>query len=747
MPFCLNPFTANRRAVTLWRAAAVVLGLMLVLISEPAQAHGYIVRSIPEDRATLERAPVRLQYWFSEDLEPEFSSITVRDQAGGMVAEGGVSPDDRSLMEARLPTNLTDGAYINELRVAFASDGHVIVESRVFFVGEPSSDVAGLAASDQAVALEVVWRAIVYASLVLLLGTTALYNLVLLPAWGSKTYPAGHLPPRVMSRLNWIMTIALVAAFGGNLLALLQQTMVFFGADASRVLSDGLWQVVRIGTRFGDTWNIRMLLLALAAALHGVGLYLRGSQPETVRAFWAANAWVMALCMGTLSLSSHAAGSLLLPWVALVSDWLHTLAVGFWVGGLTALALVLPAALRPYSGDQRRQALLAALNRFSPIAGAGLVVVVATGIYSASNWFDTPADFGSRYGGALALKLLLVGLLALVGAAHFMALRPQRYVRFEAVIRRVRRFVPTLQLEVVLGLLVLAAAAYLSATPVPQRQFDAPAPPSATQVVGEYTISNTATPGGLGVNTYDTVITRNGEPVDGLPVALRLVNPAHDWRGVWHSAENLGDGLYVAAGADINRAGHWLTLVTIGQGDEAVRAVFEWDISVDAGVIDSIAPGWLNVAALAGVLLAVGYAAFPLGRRFYHKLDLSPSSLTVAFASIAVTVAIVIAAGMIIQQSNGQYEAAISPPPQVVNSVLPDTASLERGQAALVAHCGDWRQGADWDELIRRLPRLRDEELLTYTQEGWRSLAICDPSLTEIQRWDVVNYVRSMELF
>ena len=422
------------------------------------QAHGYIVRSIPEDRAVLERAPIRVQYWFSEDLEPEFSSITVRDQSGNVVATGGVSPNDLSLMEARLPTTLPEGAYVNELRVAFASDGHVIGESRVFFVGEAVGGVAGLAASDQVVTLEVIWRALVVSSLTLLLGTFTLYNLVLLPAWGSDDFPAGHLPLRVMDRLNWIVIAALIVAFGGNLLALLQQTMVFFGAEAGRVLSEGLWQVVRIGTRFGDTWNIRMLLLALVAALHGLSLYLRQSQAETVRAFWAANAWVMALCMATLSVASHATGSLLMPWLAILSDWLHVLAVGFWTGGVAALALVLPVALRPYAGEVRRVALVAALNRFAPIAAAGVGVVVATGIYSASNWLQTPADLGTTYGGTLVLKVMLIGVLLLVGALHFAALRPKWYARVSPVIERIGGFVPSLRIESFFALVVLGAA-------------------------------------------------------------------------------------------------------------------------------------------------------------------------------------------------------------------------------------------------------------------------------------------------
>ncbi|MBZ0275049.1 MAG: copper resistance protein CopC, partial [Anaerolineae bacterium] len=88
---------------------------LLLSLTAPALAHGYIVRSIPEDRVTLERAPTRLQYWFSEDLEPDFSHLIVRDQAGNTVAEGGVSENDASLMTVRLPSDLPDGAYIAEL--------------------------------------------------------------------------------------------------------------------------------------------------------------------------------------------------------------------------------------------------------------------------------------------------------------------------------------------------------------------------------------------------------------------------------------------------------------------------------------------------------------------------------------------------------------------------------------------------------------------------------------------------------
>ncbi|MEP7294477.1 MAG: CopD family protein, partial [Chloroflexota bacterium] len=506
------------------RIVFVSISLLLLLIApQIASAHGYIVRSIPQDRAVLQHAPPRLQYWFSENLEPKFSKLTVRDQVGNVIAEGGVDSTDKSLLAVRLPSNLPNGAYVAELRTAFASDGHVVVETRVFFVGVLISALSD-GVTVQAVPLEVIWRVLVLSSALLLLGTFAVYAMVLVPAWGNSRYSAGLLPPRVMSRLNRIVGVALVVAFAGNILALLQQTMAFFDADIGRVIGEQLFNVVRIGTRFGDTWNARMLLLILVTALFALSIYLRGSQPRSVRAFWVANVWGMALIVGTFSVSSHAAGSLLLPAFGIVSDWLHGLGVGFWAGGVAALALIAPVALQPYSGDERRQALLAALRRFTRIAAAGLAVVIATGIYSALNWITRPADVATSYGTALILKIILVALLVGVGAAHHAALSPDRYQRWSAVIQRVGSFMPTLRLEALLVLLVLVAVGLLSATPIPQPDLAGQviAPPRASQTVDGYTVRATITPGGPGINTYDVEIDREGTPVDGLSVNLRM---------------------------------------------------------------------------------------------------------------------------------------------------------------------------------------------------------------------------------
>jgi copper transport protein len=724
---------------------SILFFCLALLTAQPALAHGYIVRSIPQDRAQLERAPTRLQYWFSENLEPEFSSITVRNQAGEVVAMGGIAEGNESAMTARLPVDLPDGAYTVELRLAFASDGHVVTEGEVFFVGEASSEVSDDESGYQVVPLEVAWRALVSGSMALLLGVFALYSLVLLPAWGNRDYPAGFLPPRVMNFLNWLVIAALVAAGLSSLLSLVQQTMVFFNADVGQVMGQGLWQVVRIGTRFGDVWNVRMAALILVAVLHGVGMYMSKRQPELVAPTWAANAWVIALAISVSSIASHAAGSLILPWAAIIVDWAHRLAVSLWVGGLAALVLVLPVALKPLEGDARRMALLAALRRFSRLALVSAAVVVASGIYSATNWFYKPDDLATPYGLALGLKILLVlGLLA-VAAGHHIALRPERYQRFHGMIARVNTFLPTLRLELLIAALVLIAAGLLGASQVPAPEFVSAPPPSASQTVGDVDVTVTITPGGPGINTYDTQLIRDGQPLEDVPVRVQMVYPSMDKRGAWQPAESADAGLYVSAGDEIDRAGEWWALVEFG-GENPERAAFPLTISAEASVLPARPPSVINLVALALVMIALGWAAYPLLMKYAEQFELTPANLVIAVLAIIGMVITLIGSWVLIQQNEANYLAQLNPPPQIINPILPDALSLARGQDLYGEHCTAWEESPRvLRELSERLSRTRDEELFDMTRDGWRGLPACTGELSDDQRWDVVNYLRTLE--
>lgn len=730
----------------------ILFFILLSLIpgmAQPAAAHGYIVRAIPEDRAVLERAPSRVQYWFSEALEPEFSALNVRDQSGEIIAAGGVSPDDSSLMLAQLPPDLPDGAYVVELRPAFASDGHVLAESRVFFVGEEVGGIAGIGPSDQAMPLEVAWRSVSVAAVMLLFGLCTLYAGVMVPAWGNQKYRAGLLPPRVMRRMNIIMGGALFIAIGANLIGLIQQTMTFFNIGFVQALEPNFWSLVRVGSRFGDIWNVRMLFLGVVGLMFLASLYLRDEQPELVRAFWTANAWMLALIIGSYSVLSHAAGSLMWPWVAITVDWLHALGAGLWVGGLVALVLVLPTALEPYEGEQRRLALLAALRRFSRIAAAVVFIVVASGVYSALNWVYTPSDVtNTNFGLSLIVKVALAAGLVGVGALHHIALRPDRYARFRQITGRIHGFTSTLRLEAALALAVLFAASLLSATPVPVPDFiaDDSGAPTGVHMVDDLTVVMSILPGGPGVNTYDVTITRGGQRVPDLNVEMSKVHPARDQRSSWQIVDAADRGLYVTAGDEINREGRWWTVMNITEPDgRAHRLVFEWDISEETGVLQSVDPGFANIGALVLLIGAVVWVGMPSMRRIIQHLELSPANVTVGVAAALATLVFLAGGYFAIQESRQRYDENLNPPPEVVNAVLPTQASIQRGQRIYEEHCIGWQTAPrDFNALRDRMTRVRDEELFRITQEGWRDMPPCGGDLSFFQRWDVVNFARTL---
>jgi len=739
------------RSAVLWVALLfTTLGTWLSIA--PVQAHGYIVRSIPADRAVLERAPTRLQYWFSEPLEPQFSELNLRDENGEIILRGGVDERDSSLLRLRIPPDtLTDGAYIVELRPAFASDGHVVAESRVFFVGDAAADLQGTAASDLPQPLEIVWKTLLMAANFLLFGVFALYGLVLRPAWASPRHPVGGLPPRVMGRLGQIVGFGFGLALAGSVLALIQQTMIFFNADAGQVISGGLWQVVRIGSRFGDVWNVRILFLAVAAGLVVLAYTYRQTAPALTRAIWTGNTWLLAIIIGAQAVNSHAAGSLVWPWVGVFMHWLHALAVAFWIGGVLVLVAILPIALAPYEGEARRAALMAVMRRFSRYMVGTLLIVITSGMYNSSNWFFSASDVDSTYGTALGVKLLMVGLLLIVAALHHFALNPGLLKRFNTLTGPstwAGRFAGSFRLEALIALIALATAAALSSTPIPQPEFTERefAPTTAEQTVSDVTVGLLLAPGGPGVNTFDLVVRQGDEAVETAQVRVQTVDPSRDTRSAWQTADPVEPGLYVMANDTIDRAGVWWTLIDVRVAGETQRVAFTWEISADAAVIQSRPPTILGVLSLAAVLLVLAGLAYPPLAGFSRRyIDLTPRNALIAAGMIAITIGALVIAARLIDAQQQQIEAQINPPPEIINTVLPDAASLARGQAIYEQQCLTWVTSSDFPVLLRQVNTLRDATLFAIPTEGWRDLPACEGDLTVEQRWDVINYLRTLQ--
>ncbi len=107
------------------RAIAGLLGLLL-MVPSIGWPHAYLVKSIPARRAVLSSAPARVQLWFNERLEAQFSDLSVWDQNGTQVDRGDVEvgPEDPKKLSVGLPP-LEPGSYTVKFRV-LSVDGHVV---------------------------------------------------------------------------------------------------------------------------------------------------------------------------------------------------------------------------------------------------------------------------------------------------------------------------------------------------------------------------------------------------------------------------------------------------------------------------------------------------------------------------------------------------------------------------------------------------------------------------------------------
>jgi copper transport protein len=728
------------------RGILFLIGFFLLSVL-PVSAHGYLIRSIPEDRSQLERPPARLQYWFSESLEAQFSGILLRDDRGNILAEGAVDAQDERLLSLQVPQDLPDGAYIVELRPAFAGDGHVVIETRVFFVGDADTSIISQASKDEAEGFEIFWKALLFNASSLLFGLTMLYAYLLVPVWGNEVYPQGLLPPRLMHRLNLLMFFGLFLAAYANVMGLLQQASVFFNTSLDVVLEGGLWEVVRIGSRFGDVWNFRMLVLLLVLLMHCASLYFGKQFPKAVRSFWTANVYLLALLLGAQAVNSHAAGSLILPWLAMLNHWLHVLSVAFWVGSIISLALILPTALQPYEGATRWQALEPLMRRFSRYMRGILLLVISTGIYSAANWFYTPSDLLSSYGMALGYKLAMMSLLLFVGALHHLALRPQ-VLEIEALARLrnwAQGFGISMRIETILAIVTLIMAAFLSATPIPEPEFLRPTieTPSQNQRIGDYDVQMSLAPAAPAINSLDLVLRRDILLVEDARVYVQFVLPAKDKRSAWLEADKLDSGLYALVSERIDETGSWLVLLDIIDAEGQIsRLVFAWEIRAEASLLRSVSPSLLSIGAALFVLAALSYVAYPSGRKLATKMDWSMTNIVVASGVIIMTIVSLALSTVFLNYQREQAALAQTPLPEIINSVVPDSGSVAIGASLLREACG-WEGIRDYAELLGRIDTLRDEDLFRMSERGWRGLPACDLTITE--RWHLVNYLRSLE--
>lgn len=208
-----------------------------------------------------------------------------------------------------------------------------------------------------------------------------------------------------------------------------------------------LWphlQMMVLETDVGLAWTLRMI--ALIAVVIWPGLWLASMAG--------------AVALASLAWSGH--GAMDNAW-HLLSDILHLLAAGAWLGAM--LALILMARLDALCSEARIRSLADSVKRFEGVGAAIVLILSVTGV--ANYLFIVGPTLGEillgSYGMLLAIKVVLIGgmlVLAALNRFHLGPLLEQslRAGQHQVAANALRRSVA---LELVIALLILGLVAWL----------------------------------------------------------------------------------------------------------------------------------------------------------------------------------------------------------------------------------------------------------------------------------------------
>lgn len=268
---------------------------------------------------------------------------------------------------------------------------------------------------DSAVFLEAGAKALLYASLLIAIGASALRWLLLPRA-------AGELgPQRVLSIEESIARLALgaaVAALAACVLRVWTHTVSAFGFDGA-----GSWdsiKLIALESCWGQNWKLQTAAALVLVAACAFTVWRRAAWPVATLGVFFFTA--------TIPLLGHAAGDIL----RVTLHTVHILAAGFWLGTLgVVLVMRVPGAdldsIEPRLTVRRTRLLI--LRRFSMLALPSAGMAVAAGVGAAYLYVGAFSNlWATAYGRVLLVKVGLVGGISIAGFINWRRLRRLREV-------------------------------------------------------------------------------------------------------------------------------------------------------------------------------------------------------------------------------------------------------------------------------------------------------------------------------
>jgi len=521
--------------------AWLLLLVTLSFASVDAHAHAILLASAPPDGAVIAAAPPSLQLRFNEAVT--VTTLRLVDHEGQNRLEPW-QPVSGQTIDVDTPARLDNGRYLLSYRVVSA-DGHPIGGTIAFQIG---AVVGPPAAADPAPdeARDRVWRAagavdraVSYAMLLLASGN-ALFVLLIQPALAADRRCRRQ-------RLLW-------AAIGAAaiVLAVPLEGAALSGSDAAGLIEYQTW-LAGWATTVGSATAITLMGLVLLALASAAG-------ERSVRFLLAGGTLAVIAGFGVTGHAATAAPrALMIPTVCA-----HALVAAFWIGSL-------PPLLQTFAGSESRVAAQV-IRRFSAWAAVAVTLLLVAGTILAFVQFGGAEGLATPYGLIFFAKLAAVCAMLALAAVNKWHLAPSLIVLARAQ-HAASRLLLTIKAELVIGILVIAATAWLGATSPPrifkaaalsQNQTDGPAQGYTTVVSsGRYAVHLEVTPARAGDNRLRLWLEERASAQAVVPreIELDLSNPGAGIEPLVRATRREADGTFSMAGPELSLPGAWIIRV------------------------------------------------------------------------------------------------------------------------------------------------------------------------------------------
>ena len=276
------------------------------------------------------------------------------------------------------------------------------------------------------------------AALVSLFGTLVFLTLVVPSAMAEGTINA----PRLRQRLLRVARFSTVCALIIGIAWLMVETVVIAGTDSVALTLHAL-PVIALQTQFG-----RWLLLRCIVLLVVLPLLRPWRMGIIIAVMMAGIALAVQPMLGHVGAVGGGVGTTLI-----LSEVMHLLAAGMWLGGLLPLFITI--------GTLPHEAAATACRSFTPIGLSAVLVLGGTAVVQVAQFMGgLPGLFGTGYGHVALVKLGLFVVLLVLAALNRLALTDRLAGTAPDSARHHMRV--SIATEAVLGALVVITAGFLA---------------------------------------------------------------------------------------------------------------------------------------------------------------------------------------------------------------------------------------------------------------------------------------------